>query len=402
MSMPWNVSGAMQERTKFVVEAADPEANMTELCRQYGIARETGYKWLRRYEEHGPAGLAEGSHVAKHRPHAMPEAIREEIVALRRSKPSWGAKKIKASLERQERAKAARERRIIPAVSSIGELLKKEGLVHRRRVRRSAAAAGNEPLSHAVQANDVWSIDYKGWFATGDGRRCDPLTITDNATRYLIRLTAMPRIEQESVRGVMEAAFRENGLPRAIRSDNGSPFVTPAPGGLSQLSIWWIKLGIVHERIEPGKPQQNGRHERFHLSLMKDRLDWQVSWDWKTQQGVFVAYRQEFNQERPHEALGMKTPAEVYQGSRRIYSGRAPEMEYDEKYAVRRVDAAGKFLWEGRRVALSGVLQGERIGLLESDDDVYEVYFGPVLLGWFDGASNYFLRQEQAARLNAE
>jgi putative transposase len=281
-------------------------------------------------------------------------------------------------------------------------LLKKEGLVHRRRKRRPAAAPGSEPLSHAVQANDVWSIDYKGWFETGDGQRCDPLTITDNASRYLIRLTAMPAIKQERVRGVMEAAFRENGLPGAIRSDNGSPFVTPAPGGLSQLSIWWIKLGIRHERIEPGKPQQNGRHERFHWSLLKDRLDWEVAWDWRLQQGVFVAYRKEFNEERPHEALGMKTPAEVYEASGRVYRGRAPEVDYDGRFEVRRVNEGGMFLWKGQRVALSSVLKGERIGLLESDDEVYEVYFGPVLLGWFDGASGCFVRQEQAERLKEE
>lgn len=402
MSMPWNVSGAVQERTKFVVAAAQPESNITELCRQYGISRETGYKWLRRFASGGPSGLEEGSHVAKNRPHAMPEAMREAILKVRNSKPSWGPKKIKASLERLEQAKQEQKRRSVPAISSIGELLKKEGLVHRRRKRRPAAAPGTEPLSHAVQPNDVWSIDYKGWFETGDGKRCDPLTITDNASRYLIRLTAMPAIKQERVRGVMEAAFRENGLPGAIRSDNGSPFVTAAPGGLSQLSIWWIKLGIRHERIEPGKPQQNGRHERFHWSLMKDRLEWEVAWDWRLQQGVFVAYRKEFNEERPHEALGMKTPAEVYEASGRVYSGRAPEMEYDGKFEVRRVNEGGTFLWKGKRVALSSVLKGEQIGLLESDDEVYEVYFGPVLLGWFDGASGCFVRQEQAERLKAE
>lgn len=350
---------------------------------------------MRRYEAQGAAGLEDGSHAPRTRPHAMPEPIREAILRMRRSKPSWGPKKIKASLEREEKGKEESKRLTVPAISSIGELLKKEGLVHRRRKPRARVEASSTPLSHAGKPNDVWSIDYKGWFETGDGKRCDPLTITDNASRYLIRLTAMPEIKQERVKGVMEAAFRENGLPGAIRSDNGAPFVTAAPAGLSQLSIWWIKLGIRHERIEPGKPTQNGRHERFHLSLIKDRLDYEVAWDWRMQQGVFVAYRREFNEERPHEALGMRTPGEVYQPSERVYGGRAPEMEYEKRYQVRRVGAGGTFLWEGRRVGISKVLEGERIGLLESDDDVYEVYFGPMMLGWLDGATGIFMREDE-------
>ena len=393
--MPWNVNSAVNERTKFVVAAGEPEANIAELCRQYGISRETGYKWLKRFEVEGPAGLANGSHTPKRRPHAMSDGMREAILKMRRTRPSWGPKKIKACLEREEKAREEDKRRTVPAISSIGELLKKEGLIHRRRKPRARVVASQQPLSHAEAPNDVWSIDYKGWFETGDGKRCDPLTITDNASRYLIRLTAMPEINQERVKGVMEAAFRENGLPVAIRSDNGAPFVTAAPAGLSQLSIWWTKLGIRHERIEPGKPTQNGRHERFHLSLIKDRLEWEVAWDWKLQQSLFVAYRKEFNEQRPHEALGMKTPGEVYEPSVRIYSGRAPEMEYEERYRVRRVNEGGTFLWEGERIGISKVLKGEWIGLLESEDDLYEVYFGPVLLGWFDAVSGIFVRVEE-------
>ena len=190
------------------------------------------------------------------RPHAMAGEMREAVLGLRQKHPGWGPRKLKVVLERRREA--------VPAASTIGELLRREGLVHRRRRRRYGTAAGSEPLAHAVAANDVWSIDYKGWFRTGDGQRFEPLTITDNASRYLLRLTAMPGIEQKRVRAVMEAAFREYGLPKAIRSDNGSPFVTGAPGGLSELSIWWMRLGIRHERIEPDEPQQNGRHERFH------------------------------------------------------------------------------------------------------------------------------------------
>jgi hypothetical protein len=197
----------------------------------------------------------------------------------------------------------------------------------------------------------------------------------------LLRLTAMPGIEQKRVRAVMEAAFREYGLPKAIRSDNGSPFVTGAPGGLSELSIWWIRLGIRHERIEPGEPQQNGRHERFHWSLVKEMLDYRIEWDLPLQQREFVRYEREFNEERPHEALGMGTPAGAYRASERSYPARIPEMEYDSSYYIRRANWQGRFLWNGERVALSPVLAEEWIGLKEVEEDLMEVMYGPVLLG---------------------
>jgi transposase InsO family protein len=324
------------------------------------------------------------------RPHAMAGEMREAVLGLRQKHPGWGPRKLKVVLERSREA--------VPAASTIGELLRREGLVHRRRRRRYGTAAGSEPLAHAEAANDVWSIDYKGWFRTGDGQRCEPLTITDNASRYLLRLTAMPGIEQKRVRAVMEAAFREYGLPKAIRSDNGSPFVTGAPGGLSELSIWWIRLGIRHERIEPGEPQQNGRHERFHWSLVKEMLDYQIEWDLPLQQREFVRYEREFNEERPHEALGMGTPAGAYRASERSYPARIPEMEYDSSYYIRRVNWQGRFLWNGERVALSPVLAEEWIGLKEVEEDLMEVMYGPVLLGWLDHQTGTFVRRERAER----
>lgn len=318
----------------------------------------------------------------------MGDEMREAVLALRQKHPSWGPRKLKVVLERS--------RKEVPAASTIGELLRREGLVHRKRRRQYGVAAASEPLSHAVASNDVWSIDYKGWFRTGDGERCEPLTITDNASRYLVRLTAMPGIDQKRVRAVMEAAFWEYGLPLAIRSDNGSPFVTPAPGGLSELSIWWLRLGIRHERIEPGEPQQNGRHERFHWSLVKDVLDYRIEWDLPLQQREFVRYQKEFNEERPHEALGMGTPAGAYRVSGRQYPSRVPQMEYDSSYYVRRVNWQGRFLWGGERLALSPVLAEEWIGLKEVEDDLMEVMYGPVLLGWLDHHTGIFVRKERA------
>ena len=387
--MPWKENSPMEERAKFVLEHQRGEWPMAELCRRYGVSRQTGYKWLERFEQSGLGGMADRSHAPRHRPHAMSESVREALVELRRKHPSWGPKKLKVVLERSQAA---------PAASSIGELLRREGLVHAKRQRRGGVLPSTEPLAHAEQPNDVWSIDYKGWFRTGNGERCDPLTVTDNASRYLIRLTAMPGIDQHRVRAVLEAAFREYGMPAAIRSDNGSPFVTPAPGGLSMLSVWWARLGIRHERIAPGEPQQNGRHERFHWSLVKDVLDFGIAWDWRLQQNEFVRYRREFNGKRPHEALAMATPGSLYVPSRLVYPGRVPEMEYPAGHTARRVNGQGRFLWRGQRVPLSLVLAGEWIGLVEIDDDLFEVSYGPTFLGWLDNWTRSFVREEEAQK----
>lgn len=386
----------MNERAKFALEWEREETNLAELCRRYGVARETGYKWLARYRAGGIEALADRSHVAQNRPHAMSEAARAAVLKLRGERPSWGPKKLKARLEKMERGKPEKQRLVIPARSSLGDLLRREGLVHRRRRTARGPAPASAPLGHALEPNDVWSADFKGWFRTGDGQRCDPLTMTDNVARYVLRLTALERIAHRPVRAVMEAAFLENGLPAGMRTDNGPPFVTGAPGGLSRLSIWWLRLGIRHERIEPGAPEQNGRHERFHWSLVKDQLDYAVAWDLRLQQRAFLAYQRDFNEQRPHEALGMKTPAEVYRPSERRYPGRVPEMEYAAPFQVRRVNQQGRFLWRGQRVALSPVLAEEWIGLQEADDDLFEVYYGPVFLGWLDGWYRTFVREEKA------
>ena len=225
------------------------------------------------------------------------------------------------------------------------------------------------------------------------------MTVTDNASRKLLRLVASGGIDGKQVRAVMESAFREYGMPEAVRTDNGTPFATSAPGGLSELSVWWIRLGIEHERIERGKPSQNGRHERFHLSLIQDCLNQQLGYDLRSQARIFAHYRKQFNQQRPHEALAMKTPDSVWSPSVRSYPGRVPEMEYEVGYQQRRVNQQGCFPWNGVRVPLSPVLAGEVVGLMEIDDDVYEVCFGPVSLGLLDGRSRTFVRAEAAQKL---
>jgi len=374
------------------------EGNIAELCRRFGISRQTGYEVLERHRTEGYEGLRERSHAPRTKPHAMSEAVKEMVLKLRRERPSWGPKKLKAYLERLEGAKAEAERLRMPAASSMGDLLKQEGLIVKRRKRPGGQVPSSEPLGHADEPNRVWSIDYKGHFKTGDGRRCEPLTVTDNESRYLLKLVAMSGIQSERVRAVMEAAFRENGLPEAIRSDNGAPFASNAPGGVTQLSLWWERLGIRHERIEPGKPQQNGRHERFHLSLLRDRLDGGVAWDLRAQQRVFERYQHEFNEERPHEALEMRTPADRYRASAKRYDGQNPEFEYGEGFQTRRVYEQGTILWAAERIPISPVLAGENIGLREEEEDLFAVYCGRIFLGWLENRTHTFVREDRAER----
>lgn len=371
---------------------------MAELCRRFGISRQTGYEVLERHRQEGFEGLRERSHAPRSKPHAVSEAVKEMVLELRRERPSWGPKKLKAYLERLEGGKPEQQQMRMPAASSIGDLLKQEGLIIKRRKRPGGQVPCSEPLGHADEPNRVWSIDFKGHFKTGDGKRCEPLTVTDNESRYLVKLVAMGGIDGERVRGVMEAAFREHGLPEAIRSDNGAPFASNAPGGVTQLSLWWERLGIRHERIEPGKPQQNGRHERFHLSLLRDRLDGGVGWDLRAQQRVFESYRREFNEERPHEALEMKTPADRYRPSAKRYDGRNPEFEYGEGFYTRRVYGQGTILWAAERIPLSPVLAGQNVGLREEEEDLFAVYCGRIFLGWLENRTNTFVREDRAKR----
>jgi putative transposase len=387
----------MNSKVSFIVEWEKQFVSFSELCRKHGVSRQTGYTIVERFEQQGWEGLEERSRAPHERPRAMDEGTRQELIDLRMEHPSWGPKKLKAWLEKS-RGQAGKAMPV-PARSTIGEMLDREGLIHRRRRKPGKATATTAAnLSVPVESNDVWSVDFKGWFRTGDGRRCEPLTVTDNASRMLLRLVAAGGINGSQVRAVMESAFKEYGMPRAMRSDNGAPFASQAPGGLTELSVWWIRLGIVQERIKPGKPTQNGRHERFHLSLIRDCLDYEIGYDLRVQGRIFVRYREEFNRQRPHEALQMKTPESVWRPSSRNYPARVPEVEYEAGYQRRRVNEHGSFAWEGIRVPLSPVLAGEEIGLLEIDDDVYEVAFGPVCLGLMDGRTRALVRAETAEK----
>ena len=299
--MPWKERKALDEKQSFIEEWERREENLAELCRRYEISRQTGYKWLERYQQEGESGLEERSRAPLHHPQAMLPKVRDALVELRTRHPSWGA------------AEAARLSKTRGAQGSVagGEQHRRPAAT--RRVGPSATAAQRtppytEPLKHAEAPNQVWCADFKGWFLTQDGSRCDPLTITDAYSRYLLRCCAVKRTDGEHAWAVFEAAFREFGLPEAIRTDNGTPFASRAPAGLSQLSMLWLRLGIRHERIEPGQPQQNGRHERMHRTLKQETAT-PPERNLRRQQMAFLRFQEEFNQARPHEALQYGTPA---------------------------------------------------------------------------------------------
>jgi len=401
--MPWKETVALNERMKFVMECELGEETMSALCVAYGVSRRVGYKWLGRYSECGVEGLRDQSRAPQHHPNALSEAVEEAVLALRVAHPTWGPRKLLAVLERDRPGPGPRPRKGWPAASTIGALLARRGLsVPRKRRRRVAPGAGAKPFADYLLPNDLWCIDFKGWFITGDGSRCDPLTLSDASSRYILRCQAMKETSGRAVRPVLEAAFREYGLPRAIRSDNGSPFASRAVAGLSPLSVWWMKLGIVHERITPGCPQENGRHERMHLTLKKETASPPAA-NPRRQQERFDAFGREFNEDRPHEALGMATPDSCYERSEREYPARLAEVEYPEATAqggwlVRRVQKAGEFYWKHEKVFMSEVLGDEPIGLEPVDDRYWRAWFGAVSLGVFDSHKREMLIGTDARR----
>jgi len=364
----------MDEKVRFVFEYERDEQTMTDLCSTFGISRECGYMWLRRYRQNGLAGLVEIDRASHRHPNQTATSIEEAVLGLRQAHMTWGPRKLKRILERDQPGRSW------PATSTMGEIVKRAGLVIAHKKRRRTEPY-TEPLAHAVESNRVWCADFKGWFRAGDGARIDPLTITDACSRYLLRCQAVEKTDTERVRAIFEAAFREFGLPWWIRTDNGPPFASSAVGGLSRLAVWWIKLGIVPERIEAGHPEQNGRHERMHRTL---KLDLRLAGDWRAQQRELDQFRSDYNQIRPHEALEMQTPASVYKPSPRAYPERLPEVEYPDEMQVRTIKSHGHFRWKKHDVFLSEVLWGEPVGLLPVDDGIYTVHFAQMPLALFD------------------
>ncbi len=366
----------MEERARFVLERERGLYSMSELCAIYGVSRNTGYQWWRRYQQTGLAELCDRSRAPRRHPNQTAEEIEAAVLELRRAHMRWGPRKLKRVLEREHPATRW------PAASTMGTLLGREGLAIAPSKRRKTEPYGR-PFAAATEPNRVWCADFKGWFRTQDGERIDPLTVSDAHSRYLLRCQAVEKTNTARVQAIFEAAFREYGMPQAIRSDNGAPFASRAIAGLSRLAVWWMKLGIVPERIAAGHPEQNGRHERMHRTLKAETAT-PPAVNRRAQQRSFDRFRQEYNQQRPHEALAMQTPAAVYVSSERAFPARVPEPEYGSALQVRKVRPCGNFTWGGEDVFLSEVLQGERIGLLPIEDGHFIIYFAEVPIARFD------------------
>ena len=380
--MPWKDTCPMEERTKFIGDWLEKDWTLKDLCAYYDISRKTAYKWIERYKQKGLVGLEDLSRAPDRHPNATAKEIEEAVLAFRRKYPRWGPKKILHRLENRFPDAPW------PSISTAGAILKRNGLVvPRRRVRKTAPF--NLPMKDGLQPNNVWAADFKGWFCTADRTRIDPLTVTDWASRYLLRCHAMVGVRTEKVRDQFELLFREFGLPDAIRTDNGAPFASSAPAGISRLSAWWIRLGIQPERIRPGHPEENGRHERMHRTL-KDETASPPKENVHRQQTAFDVFQKEFNGDRPHEALGMKTPEECYWASSRPFPNRLPEMDYDREFQIRRVRSNRAVKMFGTEFFLSEAIIGELVGLGQTAEDSWSVYFGHLLLGAFHVPSETF------------
>jgi transposase InsO family protein len=361
----------VSERLRFIALVASSGESFSELCRQFGVSRKTGYKWMHRYELGGAEALADQPPVALHIRHKMPAEIVAHIIELRKEHPTWGPRKIRAVIAQHHFWR-------VPAASSIGAILKQYGLVSAAQRFRKRSTAVATALKETIAANDTWCVDFKGHFRVGNGDRCHPLTLSDHQTRYLLKCEALTKPNEQQVRPHFERAFRDFGLPERIRSDNGPPFSTRALGGLSALAVWWIKLGITPERIEPGHPEQNGRHERMHRTLGADVAPQK---DLTAQQLAFDRFRSVYNELRPHAALELRPPAQLYRPSRRAMPSKLEDVEYPTGMLVRRLDKNGSLAFGGvRHITISAVVARELVALKEIENEVWIVYFGPLAL----------------------
>ncbi len=374
--MPWRESRIVDQRLQFLSSYQKEEMSVTDLCHEYGISRPTAYKWIKRYNEVGPEGLLDISRRPHGCSHATTMEIENEILALRKRFPSWGARKLKARLEKMN------PNVVWPAASTVGQILRRAGLTNPVRKRRRTTPY-SEPFAEVTAPNQLWCMDFKGWFRTGDGQRCDPFTITDAYSRYLIRCQAIARMDTAHVLAICEAAMREYGVPDRIRTDNGSPFSGHALLGLSQLSLNWVRLGIVHERIQPGKPQQNGRHERMHRTLKQDTTNPSAK-TIQAQQKRFDEFRRVYNHERPHEALQNETPGSIYVPSSRLLPRYTKAYQYPAHFQTRRVNDSGDISWHKDRVFISQVFRGQDIALEKVQDAFYRVYYCSLEIGALD------------------
>jgi putative transposase len=378
--MPWTERTLMDDRLCFIAAHRDGVLSMSALCARYGISRKTGYKWLERYAEEGAAGLADRSRARHGQTLSIDAATATLILALRERRPSWGPRKLLARLGLDHPGGE------FPAPSTVGDLLRRAGL-SRSRPRRGREPGARHPQIEPAAPNESWSADFKGWFRTGDGVRCEPLTVTDGHTRYVLACQAVPRVTAGEVRPILTELFRTHGMPRALRTDNGSPFAHRLGlGGLSTLSVWLLKLDIWPDRIAPGRPDQNGRHERMHRTLGEDAAS-PAAATLAQQRARFDAWREDFNTNRPHEALGQRCPASLYAPSPRGFPETIRAWAYPADHHVRRVDANGYVKWRERGLYLTEALRSETVALARRDDGDWTIRFRGFDLATLEDAS---------------
>lgn len=381
--MTWEETNTKAEKIKFIAEWLEEEFNFADLCRRYGISRKTGYKLINRYEMEGERALEERSHTRHYHPNAIGSEIQTRLIELKYRYPKWGPAKLKDWLRLNEPG-------LWPAASTIGDLLKRQGLVQTRKYRRHVPAH-SQPFVKCNASNRVWSADFKGQFRLGDSRYCYPLTITDNYSRFLLACDGFVSPNLRDTLKSFKRVFIEYGLPDAILTDNGQPFAGVGIGGLTQLSIWWLKLGIMPERIEAGCPQQNGRHERMHRTL-KEAVAKPAEDSFRQQQMSFDHFRREYNYERPHEGLAGKRPADVYFSSKRELLNKAAEISYPQEFIIRKVRTNGEIKWFGKKYYVTSLLHQEPIGLKMIDEGRAMLYFAKLKLGIIDARADKIIR----------
>lgn len=380
--MPWKEVSSMDERSRFVKEALKGEVAFSNLCKAYEISRKTGYKWLSRYEESGKQGLSDLSRAPKNSPQKVTDEVRKLLIKSRNEHPYWGPIKIISWLKQKD------SKLVLPASSTVGEIFKSEGLIEEHKV-PLRNPKGKAPEVNAASPNSIWSTDFKGEMRMQNRKLCYPLTVADQKSRFILCCQGYESINYQSVKRAFEKLFLEHGLPEVILSDNGVPFSSSS--GLSKLSVWWIKLGIRPVRIQPGKPQQNGKHERMHRTLKQETAR-PPGRNMQEQQRKFDHFTREYNYERPHEALDNKTPAKLYKPSKRLMPKKLLEMSYPGHYELRKVGENGEIKWFSEKTFISKALGNETVGLEEIDDGLYTVHFGPLQLGYINQRTKSFER----------
>ena len=386
--MPWTEVTKMEEKKAFILRAFDRNENFSQLCKEFGISTKTGYKWKERFKADGLAGLSEKSRRPNKHSQQLSEEIICKIVRIKTTKPNWGAPKIRVVYERENPDS------YLPSPATFERVLRRSGLTKKRRRVRRRVGERIQNRVEAVRPNHVWTVDFKGWWYTPHGEKCEPITVRDQYSRYILSIQILEKGDISCVKRHFAELFKRYGLPEIIRSDNGVPFASPhGLYGLSQLSVWWLSLGISLDRIDPGKPAQNGAHERMHADMYRE-LEGEIKGDLKMHQAVFDTWRDEFNTERPHASLGMKTPSEFYEPSQRRFVGDV-DLAYPADYNVRVVNTRGVIHHKGRRIFISNAFNGYRVGLRYAEGLKLDVYFANWRLGEIDRINYLFTPNQE-------